>query len=242
MEAARFERDEFVAERWDHKRGEHTTILGPTGWGKTTLAFDLLAPLSTPAEPTLVLAMKPRDKTVTDFGKKAEFRRVESWDPPPTTTSKWHPRRPAGWLLWPKWTANAEQDQAEQYHHFRKAIEWAMRRGGGIKVFGDELADLTDIGLKDTVSHSLRQGRSLDQSMFCASQRPSGIPVLAYGQAMHLFIGNDTDKRNRDRYGEIGGVDKDLVIGLTSELAQHEWLYIRRARGKTRERLCIVGP
>jgi energy-coupling factor transporter ATP-binding protein EcfA2 len=236
----KFGREEFVAERWDHRPGEHVTILGPSGWGKTTLAFDLLAPLSTPEAPTIILVMKKRDKTVTKFGAEHKFRRVQAWPPPPNL-KLWEPRKPAGYLLWPAFTGDPDVDEDVQYGTFRAAILDAMDRGKGIKVFGDEAADLKDIGLERVINHAYRQGRSLEQSTFTASQRPFGIPAMCYGGAMHLFIGNDTDKRSRDRYGEIGGVDKNLIIEHTQDLGQFEWLYLRRARGATKIRMCIVG-
>ena len=236
----RFDRAQFIAERWGHLWGEHVTILAPSGWGKSTLALQLLEPLSTPQTPTIVLCMKRRDSTVSGWGKQHGFRRIESWPPPPQLKI-WEPRKPPGWLVWPKVTGNVVDDEWRQFSTFEQAIQSARGRGKGVKVFADELADLKDIGLNRQVSSALRQGRSEDCAMFSASQRPFDIPGLAYGQAMHLFIGNDTDKRSRDRYGEIGGVDKNLLIDLTSSLAQREFLYIRRARGKTLTRMCIVG-
>lgn len=240
----RFERDEFVSERWSHLRGEHVTILAPTGWGKTTLAFDLLAPLSTPDEPSVILVMKPRDQTVSEFGKRMGFLRVRSWPPPISRSHKRSPIRPPGYLLWPKFTHDPDIDVARQRREFRAAMLGCMRRGGGVKVFADEVADLGRgaLGLEKIVDHFLRQARSLDASMFCATQRPFNAPGQIYGGAMHLFIGNDPDHRSRKRYEEIGGIDPDIVTGITSELQQYEWLYIRRARGRTGTVMCVVGP
>lgn len=233
----RFERDEFIASRWAHRWGEHVTILAPSGWGKSTLALQLLEPLSTPRAPTWVLCMKRRDTTVSEWGKAHQFRRTEAWPPAPALD----PRKPAGYLVWPKVTGKVEDDEYRQFVAFEATIQKVRAQGKGAKVLADELADLTDIGLRRQVSSALRQGRSEDAAIFSATQRPFDIPGLAYGQAMHLFIGNDTDKRSRDRYGEIGGIDKNLLIDLTSNLDQREFLYIRRARAGSKTRMCIVG-
>jgi hypothetical protein len=240
----RFTRDEFINERWAHRQGEHVTILAPSGWGKTTLAFDLLRPLSTPDEPSVILVMKARDRTVDQFGKDMGFIKVRSWPPPISRAYKHSPIRPPGFLLWPKFTGDPNIDHERQRGEFRAALLGCMRRGRGVKVFADEVADLGRgaLGLEKTIDHFLRQARSLDASLFAATQRPFNAPGMIYGGAMHLFIGNDTDERSRKRYEEIGGIDRDLVTGVTSELRQWEWLYIRKAREDTPTVLCVVGP
>jgi hypothetical protein len=238
---ARFDRGEFIATRWDHRAGEHVTILAPSGWGKTTLAFDLLRPLSTPDEPTVILVMKPRDSTVDKFGKEMKFRKVRQWPPPAPYGNRRSPLRPPGFLLWPRFTGDPEIDEHRQYHEFRAALLSSMKRGRGVKVFADEVADLQEIKLGRTVNHFLRQGRSLTASLVTATQRPFGAPGMIYGGAMHLFIGNDPDRRSQLRYEEIGGVDPDVVTGVTAQLAQYEWLYIRRTRDRSPTVMCIVG-
>ena len=59
-----FPRDDFLSRRWRYRAGEHVTILGPTGSGKTYLGYQLLEKVATPKLPGIVLVMKPRDATV----------------------------------------------------------------------------------------------------------------------------------------------------------------------------------
>jgi hypothetical protein len=54
------------------------------------------------------------------------------------------------------------------------------------------------------------------------------IPLDAYSQAEHLFLFHDPDKRARERFAEIGGVDPYLVQEAVLRLGRHQALYIRR--------------
>ena len=48
-------REEFLADYWTYKSGEHVTLIAPTQSGKTTLAFQLLARSAGPSLPAVVL-------------------------------------------------------------------------------------------------------------------------------------------------------------------------------------------
>lgn len=233
----RVERPEFIDRRWDYRPGEHVTILGPTGWGKTYLGFQLLEPWCTPTAPGIILQMKARDDTVKKFAKKNRFRTVPMW---PASPSVFNPR-PAGYVVKPRFTHDPDIDNPTQYSAFRHAMVQAMKHGRGVKVFVDESADMCDIGLEKQMNHMLRQARSLKAGFWSATQRPFNAPQMAYGGANHLFIGNDPDKRSRDRYSEISGIDPKIIVGATLGLSHHEWLYIRRTRDNSPTVMCIIG-
>ena len=62
--------------------------------------------------------------------------------------------------------------------------------------------------------------------------------VLFCQMAEHLFLHHDPDKRARQRFAEIGGVDPKLVEDTVMSLKQHEFLYIRRRDGA----MCVIEP
>lgn len=236
----RFGRDEFITQRWDYRPGEHVTLLAPTQTGKTTLAFQLMDHSTTPELPGIALVMKPDkgpkgrsgDETVRRWMRQLRYRRVRSWPPLP---SVWDPR-PRGYVLWPRTTFDQDQDDVILWREMRKVLRDSYRRGDRI-VFADETLGLTDeLRLTRELRTLWMRGASMGTGLWAASQKPSHIPLWAYNQAGHLFLGHDPDERSRDRFGEIGGVDPKLVQRIVMGLGPFEWLYIRR-RGRV---MCIV--
>lgn len=228
--------------RWEYRAGQHVTILAPTDWGKTFLGQRLLAATMRPKLPALNLVIKPRDATVLAFMRDNDMRRQRSWPPPPN--APWR-RRPAGYAVWPTHTGDPDRDELMLYWTMRRALLDSYRRGNRI-VFCDEAAgminDISPPKNEPNLERYMRQlwtrGRSLGVGMWAATQRPVDVPLHAYSQAQHLFIGKDPDKRGRQRFAEIGGIDPALVLAITEKLPRWHWLYIKREG----DRHCVITP
>lgn len=218
-----YDRQTFLSDVWDYSPGEHVTFIAPTGWGKTTLQFQLLGVTATQKLPSVTLGIKPRDRTLSTAAKTLDHRIVRRWPPP---SYPWQ-SRPAGWILWPKHSFDPDRDDAMLYMECRRAILDCYKTGDRI-VHADELAGLSDLGLDREMRAIWGRGRSMHCAMWGGSQRPVDIPVLAYGSASHLFLGNDPDERSRKRYDEIGGVAPRLIREATAALPRYWWLYVRR--------------
>ena len=216
-------RRDFLQTRWRYRAGEHVTLLGPTGSGKTHLTWQLLQVSATPRVPAVVLAMKPRDATTTKWSKTLGYRVTRQW-PPARLPFR---AKPSGYTLWPRHTFDPDIDDAEHERIFRKAVMDSYRNGDRIVVC-DELLAAMDLHLERSLRAGWTRGRSMGMGLWGGTQKPTHIPTYGYNQASHLFIAYDPDKRSRDRFNEIGGLDSDLLRNWVCALGKHEFLYIRR--------------
>lgn len=223
----RFGRDEFLEERWDYNLGEHLTMLAPTQNGKTTFMFDLIKhrTIRKNENPPLILVMKPRDAVVSRGIKMLKFRLVRQWPPLP---SIWTPK-PPGYALWPKHTFDPEIDDVRLRDIMRKAVLDCYRKGNRILIADETYGLVNELKLSRDITAVHSRGAGMGLGIWCMTQKPTHIGNWAYSQAEHLFLGFDPDKRARDRFAEIGGVDPDVVKYYVARLQKYEWFYIRRS-------------
>lgn len=233
MDVVRYGREEFLNEVFDYQAGEHLTIIGPTGSGKTYLGYQLLQQAATPELPAVVIVMKPRDATVERWSKSVGYRTVKDW--PPQFAERLR-KKPAGYVLKPGHDFDPDIDTPRHRAIFRRAILLSYKKGNRI-VFGDELYSLCEeLKLSTELVTVWTKGRSMEAGLWGATQRPSHVPLWAYSQAQHLFLAYDPEKRSQERYSEISGVDPQLVKSTVVSLGNHEWLYIHQ-ESRT---MCVV--
>lgn len=229
-------RHRFLTDIWRYKPGEHVSFIGPTGSGKTFLALQLLARSVREDLPGYITVMKARDKTVGEFLKAHEgWRRTLTFPPPPTVPGV---KKPVGWAVWPHHTNDPEADEVRHEAIFHRMHRQLYVKGDNI-IFDDEVVSLVrEMDMKRDLTRIWTKGRSIGSGLWGATQRPAMVPLEMYDQAQHLFLGNIKDKRSQDRFGEISGVDPELVVQVVRALPKFHWLYIRQEEGL----MCVIGP
>lgn len=212
MEPEQIGWSDFLARfRW--RQGEHVSLIGPTGAGKTTLALAILPMRNY----VTIIATKPRDPVVAE-AKRAGYRVMDSWPDHPDF------RETPRIVLWPRFTKLADLKRQQRIVH--RALG-SMFAAGGWTVYVDELAYLTNtLRLESAVSLLLQQGRSLGLTMVVGTQRPAHVPLLIYDQATHLFLWRDNDEANLKRLGGLGGLDSKVIRRTVAGLALHDVLYV----------------
>lgn len=208
---------EFV---WN--QGEHITEIGPTGYGKTTLAEDIL----TRRQYVLAFGTKKEDDTLDKLITERGYKRIES-------IAEINLLEQKKYVLWPRLdnVKTADEIITIQKERFREALFGGFRQGGWT-IYLDELRYITArLGLASEYELLLEQGRSIRVSVIAAYQRPRNIPLLAYDQPEHLFFFKETDRENIARMAEVvSWLDRRLMIETISHLQKYDFLYLNKSR------------
>lgn len=211
------------------KPGEHVTVIGPTGSGKTHLALHLaeMRPY------IIVLAAKRVDPLVSAL--QAHGYHVTSdldeilW----TQNRDGDPARPL-WnrvVFWPQTSDKVGQRERLiiQAEKFRGAMDWADKTGQWAVVIDETMWMAQQLRLDKELDALWFQGRSQGLSVIACAQRPSRVPRLAFSQATYLFIGKFGDKRDIETLRDISStIPRETIESAINNLdfERHEFLYI----------------
>lgn len=212
--------DTFIA-RWPSlfSQGEHVTLIGPTGSGKTMLAQELVKCRAK----VVALGIKRKDDSLSRL-KKQGWIQISDWNKRP---NKWglFAGRGNRIILWPM-----EKDITKVRDTHRKAFAYMLGdiwHRGGWCIWTDELRYLTDIvRMKESYVLMYVTARSNNVSLVSAAQRPSHVPLEAYSQAQHLFLFRTGDERDLTRQGGLNGNNAKQIATMVAELPKHHFLYV----------------
>lgn len=197
-------------------QGEHVSLIGPTGQGKTTLALELL-PIR---QYVVALGTKPKDPTLTKLIREQGYTRIQAWG-----DRKLQKRL----LLWPR--MGHERDIANQRKQFTIALN-EMYREGRWSIYIDEARYMAEMLKMQTMLKLLwTQGRSSKLTIIAGAQRPAFVPPEIYDQSTHLFFWGDNDDINLKRIGGIGYLNSKMIRELVAGLNRYQVLYINSRTG-----------
>lgn len=211
---------EFLANfRWI--QGEHISLIGSTGGGKTTLAREILERRAY----TLVCGTKPVDDSLEAFTERGFIRAKDLPLPPLEMAPKI--------LFWPE--SRTVEDMAGHREKFRRLLTEVFQQGNWC-VYLDELRYFTDsryLRLGAWCELFWLQGRSLGISFVGCTQRPAFVPLAAYSEPTHLFLWRNSDAQNLKRLREIGGgFNRHEIAHYLARLPRHDVLYVNTRDGE----------
>ena len=216
------------------QQDQHCGIIGPTGGGKTNLAYNLL-----PKQPyRVIFGLKPKDKTLQSLVTKSVISRkygtykvFPEWKAEGSNVS---PRR----LLWPKAhlsdlgsLMSGRGAPSVVASIFADAMA-AIYRDPGWCVFADDLWFMCNVlGLDQLVKIYLMMARALPVPLLVASQRPAWIPLEVYDQSSHLFFSRDNDEQNLSRISGIAYLSAEEIVRIVANLPMYQFLYLNVRSG-----------
>lgn len=202
------------------KQGQHLSIVGPTGSGKTRLMRHLVEMRSW----ALWLASKPKDPEL-DAMVRQGWHRSRDGELDPLDGSRV--------LVWPNWPRDEMNPDHAPYWHRALNSAWSQR---GWCVAIDEVSFAADMGLSPYLAQIWKQGRTLSLSMLTATQRPAWVPRTMWSEASHLIFFRMNDQRDLDTVAQASSVSRSQVRDAALQLRQFE--FIHASMGK----LVIVSP
>ena len=263
-----FPRSVFIEDIFDYDVGQHLALIEPTGGGKTRFKYQLLRQAMKLNPGARVKVTIPKRKVIEAPAWNAALglRETPAWPPPKDPFWK---GKPAGYAVWPKHLLGKPGEDPDMVLARNRAHIAAVMKAAAQDSYqeGNVIHDADDIyvqavvlGMNDFFSEMLTNGRELGCGLWGANQKPSGtregsVTSFFYNSPSHVFLGADNDERNRDRFGEIGGVDRKYVSEVVKRLKVHEFtdktgrhaisdkLYLCKAQsGPEGPAMCIVGP
>lgn len=225
-------------------QGDHVAIIGPTGAGKTHIAFSIAEIRSY----VLVVACKPRDPLVEDATRRGYYLipgnklEIEYVDGRPL-----HPRV----IYWPRLSSRAQRqvpanqllktEKALHKRHVGEALGYVRRDGNWCLIIDEGTYVCRDLNLQREVDSALQHFRTMKSSIIILGQRPSWMGRYVLNQPSHLFLFQTADLNDRKALGDISGFDSRLVAEIVQRLdhRQHEALYLNT---RTREMFRTVAP
>jgi energy-coupling factor transporter ATP-binding protein EcfA2 len=204
-------RQEWLDEYLDYNPGEHVVIIEPTGGGKTTIAYQMLAHVMREHPDLSVVSFMPKakDPSTVAWAKALNLRETPAWPP----QRKLLAAKPAGHVLWPKHRMDLPpaERREEVGKVLRAGLDAQYKTGDSISLVDDAHSAATYMKMNDYIEEILVNGRAGGAAAWLPLQKPSGtlnaggITTYAYSAPTHFLFGKDTDPRNLKRLAEIGG-------------------------------------
>jgi energy-coupling factor transporter ATP-binding protein EcfA2 len=238
-----FKRQTFCESYFHFKHGQHVVFGGPTGRGKTELAFELIQHIATPEYPAYIAVSKPDDKVSIQWGERLGYRRISEF-PPSTKVSelKMFNGPPSGYLVWPKFgDIDLDIPNARRVHGklLSKTYSDGAKGKACILVMDDTMVKAKIMNLDGQMVTILAMAGAMGISLWIFVQKPTDsgrTTVWGYEQATHLFFTKGGDKKMLERYAEIAGDKGPTVKAVVPTLLPFQFLYMH----KYEDFICIV--
>lgn len=194
-------------------QGQHVTIVGTTGSGKTVLAESLYEM----RKYCVVVATKKADESLDAYGES--FKRIKKWPP------NWHQKHVLFWFK-PKELGDFSEQRQQIYN-----VLSDVYMVGGWTVGLDDVFFIADtLQMKSTLQMLYTQVRSHKVSIVGNIQRPAWVPLEVLNQASHVLIFGLKDENDVEKVGKEQGVKVVLLKRAIEALKDYDFVWIRQRK------------
>lgn len=213
----------------EHKQGEHISVVGPTGSGKSRVALELAKLVGTrrarngrPSS-VVIVGTKPRDETLSALHRQG-WPIVTRWPP---AYGEEH------CIVWPRGGKSTGERAIRQRAVISPLLD-VIYQEGGQTVMIDEAAYFErpqpkGLGLSPTMEQFWSEARSSKITLIAATQRPRHVTLLMWSEPSWVFIFRPDDIEDLKRVAGASGRKND-VLTLAPQLGGYEFLCVRRQR------------
>lgn len=210
----------FMAQ-WD--QGQHMTIIGPTGQGKTTLAIELLDDRVEQRDGSVVIfASKQKDEGLSKLLRNG-WEMVREW--PPT----YEQRLTKKIIFWPKYT-KASSSAKDNRQKYLDAFDGVLEEQNWTVYLDEAIYFIEQLKMRTTLDEFWNTGRSSGITLVAASQGATWIPKAMITQQSWLIAFHVKDTEVQKRIAEIAG-DREFVP-VIRDLHKHEFLIVDTLNGE----------
>lgn len=200
----------ILKSKW--QQGQHLTLDGPTGCGKTWVAADILQLRGY----VVLITTKKKDETLERYHG---YRRMAKWAP------MFGDKRI---LFFPR--AKKLEDLPKQQVEVYKALADMYEEGGWTPYFDDLFYLSHTLKLKEPLRMLYTQSRSNNITLVGSVQRVSWIPLEVPSQSTYLIVFKNNDQRDVDTLAEATGIDRKELRALNASLQKYDFLFIENGK------------
>jgi len=206
-------------------QGDHLILLGKTGRGKSTFAYDVLQRRYEQSWANVcAFITKKRDETSSDL----EWDRIVDWPPGfkerrgpiPRADRVPHSRI----MLWPPYT-KASTFPADVRPTFLEALDEIMEEGNWTLYLDEAAYIVQSLKLRTSMDELFTQSRSNGITLLAGSQRPVWVSRAQLSQHCWVSCFKIGDQEEATRAAEVVG-NRDRYKALITQLGEHEFLLV----------------
>jgi energy-coupling factor transporter ATP-binding protein EcfA2 len=228
----------------EFEQGDHVSILGPTGTGKTHMALAIAEIRAY----VLVVATKQRDPLVEDTIKRGYYLIPTDKLEVPYVDNVPHYKHV---VYWPRLSQH-QVAKLPEHHRIRMrkahqkprvsaALGYVDLNGHWCIVLDEGTWVYKDLRLGDDIDSALNQWRTNKASIIILGQRPAWMGRYVLSQPTHVFLFQTSNIDDAKSLGNITGANTKQVKEIVQNLDHHSYqcLYINT---RTREMFRTVAP